>query len=436
MSKYMSHLSQLCSRLLVLVAVPMSLLVAPTDAMAACTLVITNAFGTNSSTGPYALSASGTSNGGFAPSTPISLTVLPSSGCPVWTAVSSDTTFLNIVSGASGGGFATLTFNAFANAHPSERTATITVTAGPSVATYAVSQSGSMDPLSNRQVRALYQRILGREPDPAGFAFWLGIASANPNGLGMMADNFLTSTEAVNTDFLTLALYQSVLGTRAGVLTPVTYADWNTSVNAFRAAGAVDAGGLTPAGIGAAVALVDRLIKSDAFTAELASVTVPTCPTGPSVTASQITALYRNVLGVPPSCAQLSSYSGVYKQGINTVTYNSSLAVVVIVFNGGAIVDIPVAWPQSGLVKLLKNPALQNYTTNPLFIDLLYFTILGRDPDPGGFNFWSNFANSGGPGVYFLPSGGTPAAIRTAIEGSGAPNEGFVGSPEFLNLFK
>ncbi len=403
--------------------------------MAACTLTITNGYGTSNSTGIYGFSASGTSNAGFAPSTPFAVTVTPLSGCPAWTSASSDTTFVNIVSGAGGTGIGALTFNVFANAHPSDRIATITVTAGSASVNYVVSQSGSTESLSNREVRALYQRILGREPDSSGFTFWLGVANANPGGLGMMVDNFLTSPEALNTDFLPLAIHQSILGTPAGSLPPVTYAAWNSSVNAFRAAGAFDAGGLTPAGVGAAVALANRLFNSDAFTAGLASVTVPLCPIGASLTAQQITALYQNALGVPPSCTQLSAFSGIYKQGIISAAYNPANAAVVITFTGGAIVEIPVSWVQSALGKLLKNPALQN-RTNPLFIDLMYYTILGRDPDPAGFNFWRNVANGGGPGVYFLPSGGIPAAIRTAIEGSGAPNEGFVGSAEFLNLFK
>ncbi len=96
---------------------------------------------------------------------------------------------------------------------------------------------------------------------------------------------------------------------------------------------------------------------------------------------------------------------------------------------------IPVALEVGTSNPAFTNPAFLN-TTNGLFTDLLYFTILGRDPDPGGFNFWLNVANSGGPGVYFLPTAGTPSLVRLQMEGTGTPNQGFMGSPDFLGLFK
>ncbi len=103
------------------------------------------------------------------------------------------------------------------------------------------------------------------------------------------------------------------------------------------------------------------------------------------------------------------------------------------VANSPQVVPVELFVAQSNHV--FTNPAFLN-TTNGLFTDLLYFTILGRDPDPGGFQFWLNVANSGGPGVYFIPPAGTPPLIRSVIEGTGAPNQGFVGSAEFLGLFK
>ena len=46
----------------------------------------------------------------------------------------------------------------------------------------------------DREERAMYQAILGRDPDAGGFAFWTGLGSA---GLGQMVDSFMTSPEAV-----------------------------------------------------------------------------------------------------------------------------------------------------------------------------------------------------------------------------------------------
>jgi hypothetical protein len=69
--------------------------------------------------------------------------------------------------------------------------------------------------------------------------------------------------------------------------------------------------------------------------------------------------------------------------------------------------------------------------TNALYIHLLYFTILQRDGDSGGLNFWLNIANSGGSGILF--QGFTGLSTRIQILGTGVPGQGFIGSPEFQN---
>ena len=89
---------------------------------------------------------------------------------------------------------------------------------------------------ADREVRALYQKILNREPDSGGFAFWVGVATENPDGLGMMVDNFLTTPpayEAMNRISLVLAIYQAILGTPGGAVSPVSYSDWSDAVNQF-----------------------------------------------------------------------------------------------------------------------------------------------------------------------------------------------------------
>jgi hypothetical protein len=71
--------------------------------------------------------------------------------------------------------------------------------------------------------------------------------------------------------------------------------------------------------------------------------------------------------------------------------------------------------------------------TNGLYARMLYYVILGRDPDAGGLSFWTGVANSGGPGVLFQGTAGFSA--RMSMLGLGTPNEGFIGSPEFQGLF-
>jgi hypothetical protein len=73
--------------------------------------------------------------------------------------------------------------------------------------------------------------------------------------------------------------------------------------------------------------------------------------------------------------------------------------------------------------------------SNNLFVTLMYYSILARDPDPGGYAFWMGIANGGGAGIYFQPAGSAGANTRLTIEGPGAPNVGLVGSIEFQSLF-
>jgi hypothetical protein len=613
------HIPQILPRLPALAAVAVSVILVAGNAQAACTLTVTNSAGTSSSTGANELSAFGTSYAGFLPSSPLPLTITASADCPSWTAVSADPTFVTLAFLEGGRGASTLWFNAFANTHPSERTTTITVTAGSTSVVYPITELGSADPLANREVRALYQRILSREPDSGGFTFWVGVANANPGGLGMMVDNFLTAPEAMDRDFMVLAIYQSLLGTPTGALSPVTYADWSTAINQFLIY-PDECGGFCGWQL-AGNALINALIPSSTVSNEMNSVVIPSCQGITASPAATLTTLiYQNTLGVPPTCAQLSDGLGVVNSSYSSATGETAFTGVInLLYNiwctpvvpppvaptslsfsyqSGAAnslipapltINVPGAWtafsspsswivvsptsgtgpgtvtvtvypglpegtltgaiyfntsagPQTVTITLLiskgapviytdtpvltaancclairtvqvltsdgsqvpytittstpgiyissttgvtpgsfmigansnyldrgtfygsvyiTSPAMANSpltvpvelgvsasnqvftnpiflkTTNPLFVDLLYFTTLGRDPDPGGFAFWLNIANSGGLGVYSLPSaGGNPPAIRTAMEGTGVPNQGFVGSPEFLGLFK
>jgi len=77
-----------------------------------------------------------------------------------------------------------------------------------------------------REVYALYEQLLGRDPDPAGFAFWTGAGCAE---LGQMADSFLTSPEAFDGDFAVMAAYQAAKGG------PPAYAQFTAAVTSVRA---------------------------------------------------------------------------------------------------------------------------------------------------------------------------------------------------------
>jgi hypothetical protein len=106
-----------------------------------------------------------------------------------WTATSSNTQFLEIVAGASGSGVDTVGFTVLNNTHNGQQSYTITVASGAASATYTVTEAGSGDSQVYREIYALYEQLLGRDPDPAGFAFWSGSGGAGqgPDG-GLISD--------------------------------------------------------------------------------------------------------------------------------------------------------------------------------------------------------------------------------------------------------
>ena len=163
---------------------------------------------------------------GFLPEAPLSFTVLPSAACGAWTATSSNPAFLQVISGGAGTGTGSVTFRTLANTHTSQRSGTITVASGTSSSAYSVTQAGSPDSLLYREVYALYEQLLGRDPDSGGFTFWTGLGGL---GLGQMADSFLTSPEAFGSDFAVMAAYQAALGT------PPTYTQFTGAWTAIRA---------------------------------------------------------------------------------------------------------------------------------------------------------------------------------------------------------
>jgi hypothetical protein len=71
--------------------------------------------------------------------------------------------------------------------------------------------------------------------------------------------------------------------------------------------------------------------------------------------------------------------------------------------------------------------------TNALYVQMLYYVILDRNPDSLGFSFWLGIANDGGPGVLFQGPAGYNDRIQ--ILGPGTAGQGFIGSAEFQNLF-
>jgi hypothetical protein len=261
------------------------------------------------------------------------------------------------------------------NVHTAPRNAVITVASGSSSASYLVTEAGSADNLTYREVYALYEQLLGRDPDQSGFAFWSSLSSV---GLGQMADDFLTSPEAFGSDFAVMAAYQAALGT------PPTYAQFAVALADIRT-GRQTAGGLFSSLIGGN------------YTA---------------------TNLYQNLLNRQPLASEITS--------ANTAGLASWFQTL-------------IGYPAAGSPVGASNNEFQSTGTfhtdhsNALYVRMVYYVILGRDPDANGLNFWLGVANTGGAGIMFQGTAGYNS--RISILGLGTPNEGFIGSPEFQGLF-
>ena len=336
-------------------SLPVSLTVGP---FIACLFALT---GGNTAS----LGSAGTSTGGFQPQAPVSVSLAPSpgGGCSGLYSAASSASWLSAT--VNGGSFS---YTALSNTHPTPRSATLTISnVGGGSQTFTVTEAGDSESLPNRQVRALYQSILGRDPDAAGFAFWTGAGAA---GLGQMADSFLTSPEAFNSAFAVMAAHQAANGSAP------TYAQYATAV----------------AGIRAGAQSVAQWFVS--LTAANASYSPAN--------------LYGNLLARSPSASE-------------TVACATDLAVCF---------ETIVGYPASKTPVTAAN--LDPY--NRLYIAALYYTILNRDYDLPGYNFWLAVAGAGGSGIWFQGPAGYPT--RTQIVGPGTPGQGFIGSPEFQSLYQ
>ncbi len=137
--------------------------------------------------------ASGTSTGGYYPSKPATLVCNACSG--TFTATSS-APWVVVTSIANG----SIAFNVFSNISTSPRTATVEAARPGNKAVLTITQAPSTEPLLNREVAFLYQRILGREPDPG-----------QPQlRLANLAADLMNRPEARDPDFEVMAMYQAV----------------------------------------------------------------------------------------------------------------------------------------------------------------------------------------------------------------------------------
>jgi len=318
--------------------------------------------------------------GGALPQNPVTVNITPGAGCGSGFAATSSAPWLAATS--SGNSF---TYTAHSNAHSTSQSATLTIAnVNGGSQTFTVTEAGDSETLQNRQVRALYFSILGRDPDSAGFAFWTTTGAA---GLGQMADSFLTSPESFNSDFAVVATYQAATGAVP------SYTQFLTSVAAVRS------------GAQTIAQLYTALI------------------TGNSTYSA--TTLYQNLLARAPTGSETASAG-------NTPASWAAWCQTLIAYPA-------YVTPADATNNEFQSTGTYRTTdhTNAMYIAMLYYTILDRDLDGAGYNFWVGVANSGGPGVQFQGgAGGSGYPTRIQILGPGTPNQGFIGSPEFQGLYQ
>jgi hypothetical protein len=331
------------------------------------------------------LSSAGTSTGGVLPEAPVTLamTAAASASCSPYTALSSASWLTGTVNGSS------LTYTALSNAHSTPQSATLTIANADGVSeTLTATEAGDTESLPTRQVRALYQSILGRDPDAGGFTFWTGAGSA---GLGQMADSFLTSPEAFNSDFAVMATYQAATGSAPN------YVQFSGAVAGIRAGTQTISqlfDSLVGAGFGySAATLYQNLLNRAATSAESSDCALV-----------GLSACFQTLFGFPSAATPVSAANNEFQ---STGSFHAASA---------------------------GCPACGVDHTNGLYIAMLYYTVLGRDYDGPGYNFWLGIANAGGPGILFQGAAGYAARIQ--IVGPGTPNQGFIGSTEFQGLYQ
>ena len=197
-----------------------------------------------------------------------------------------------------------------------------------------------------------------------------------------MADSFLTSPEAFNSDFAVMAAYQAATGA------PPTYAQFTAAAMRIR---------------------TGTQTVSDLFNSLIGS-------------GYTVTALYQNLLSRPPTAGEISAANplGFAVEFENLIGYPSRTTPV-----GAANNE----FQSTGTYH--TTPGADH--SNALYVQMLYYVILGRDPDPPGFGYWLSIANASGPGLLFQGNAGY--ATRIQLVGPGAAGQGLIGSPEFQGLF-
>jgi hypothetical protein len=186
-----------------------------------------------------------------------------------------------------------------------------------------------------------YMDILGRLPDPGGLATFLIALNTGAASRSGVVYGFILSAEFFGKAFFVASCHRAVLGQDA------SFTSWLQDLTALRL------GLLTPDGF------IQALLSSPQYLQSY----------GNPDTVTFVTLLYRNGLGREPDPGGLSSLV----EALNSGAVTRSQAVYNIIYS---------------LEYLLRY-------TDRIFVELLYFSLLRRNPDPGGWNAHLSLLASG-----------------------------------------
>ncbi len=221
--------------------------------------------------------------------------------------------------------------------------------------------TGIADPSGNAETLAhLYQAILGRTPDAAGLAGWTGLVDRGAVSLATAAGDFVGSPE---------------FASRFGALTDAQFVGV-LAANTGAAATATDIAELAAGASRGAVAMQF---------AESAANVLGNIATIGDTNYGEIYRIYETTLGRAPDSVGMPAFLGMMQNG-------TSLATIVESF-----INSPEFAGKYGA------------TSNAQFVSALYENGLGRAPDAGGLQTWTND----------LASGASRANVVLAISYSG-----------------
>ena len=242
----------------------------------------------------------------------------------------------------------------------------------------AVANGTNVNPLDTPGyfVRQQYLDFLGREPDEAGFNYWvnnIAACGADSNCLSAKRTDtsaaFFLSIEFQQTGYLVYRMYQSAYGDMPGTPVPLNLSEFRPGRQA----------------IGEGV-----IVNQSGWEAKLESNTQAFA--SEFVQRSRFTNLYPTTMSPAEFVDSLFRNGGVTPDG-------SDRAAAINEFGGMA--DTANAAARARAVRLVaENATLRTQKFNQAFVLMQYFGYLGRDPntapdtDFSGYNFWLNKLDS------------------------------------------